>query len=163
MRLMKKEIGKVNTWMLNIRYCHLLEKGEKIPAHEFSIGEAREILWIEDELHRRVIMAVGHDFYPPDRVEEKKALKCNLSNERKAPYAKPEPSSQSKPMKESPQAAKPKPAPGIKIKFNIVVTSSIGTQAAKFSVEADSKAEADLMALAEIRKLGLKRATHKIT
>jgi len=160
---MKKEIGTINTWVLNIRYCHLLDKGEKIPAHEFSIGEAREILWIEDELHRRVIMAVGHDFYPPDRVEEKKALKCNLSNEREGLYVKPEPPSQSKTIKELLQTAKPKPAPGTKIKFNIVVTSSIGTQAAKFTVEADTKAEADLKALAEIRKLGLKRATHKIT
>ena len=72
MRLMKKEIQTVNAGVLNMRYCELLEKGEKLPAHEFSIAEAREILWIEDELRVRLIKLIGWDPYPPERSQEVK-------------------------------------------------------------------------------------------
>ena len=63
--LTKKEIGTVNAKVLNMRYCHLILKGEALPVKEITIADAREILWIEDELHRRLIKLIGHDFYPP--------------------------------------------------------------------------------------------------
>lgn len=50
-----------------------------------------------------------------------------------------------------------------KIKFNILVFNGIGRKIAKFNVEADTKAEADLLARKQIRQLGLKKATHKIS
>lgn len=134
MRLMKKEIQTVNTTALNYRFCELMEKGEKLPAHEFSIAEAREILWIEDELHERLIRTVGHDFYPPDRVEEKKPITPAVVSQN----------------------------PGPKIKFRAVVSSSIGSKAADFTVEAGSKSEADILIAKEIQKLGLKRVTWRI-
>jgi len=69
MRLLKREIGTVNARVLNIRYCEIIQKGELLPANEITVAEAREILWIEDELHRRLIKLVGHDFYPPAHKE----------------------------------------------------------------------------------------------
>ena len=141
MRLLKKEIGTVNAGVLNTRYCELLEKGETLPANEISIAEAREILWIEDELRGRLIKFVGHDFYPPDRVEEKKP-QGNTIKEILAPT---------------------EPKPGAKIKFKVTVTSSIGTKVATFTVEANTKAEAGILIEKEIRGLGLKRATWKLS
>ena len=58
--LLKKEIGFVPTRELNYRYCCLLE----MPATTFK--DMKEVIWIEDELRKRVIKAVGHDFYPPN-------------------------------------------------------------------------------------------------
>ena len=141
MRLLKKEIGTVNAGVLNTRYCEILEKGETLPANEISIAEAREILWIEDELRGRLIKFVGHDFYPPDRVEEKKP-QGNTIKEILAPT---------------------EPKPGAKIKFKVTVTSSIGSKAAEFTVEADTKAQADILARQQIRKLGLQGASYKIS
>lgn len=66
--LSKKEIRTVNANVLNMRYCRLLQKGETLPANEITIADAREILWIEDELRRKLIKIVGHDFYPPDKI-----------------------------------------------------------------------------------------------
>lgn len=137
MKLTKKEIQTVNTAMLNSRYCELVEKGERLPAHEFPIAEAREVIWIEDELRRRVIRAVGHDFYPPDHVETKPTIKSVI-------------------------APKTEIKKGVKIKFRAVVSSSMGTKAADFTVEAGSKAEADILVQKETRKLGLQGATWKI-
>jgi len=51
---------------------------------------------------------------------------------------------------------------GIKIKFFVTVISPFGCKAAEFSVEADSKAEADILARKQIRKLGLQGTSHKI-
>lgn len=62
--LTEKEIKTVNTGVLNSRFCCLVEKGETLPANEITVADAWEILQIEDELRRRVIKAVGHDFYP---------------------------------------------------------------------------------------------------
>lgn len=162
MRLLKREVETVTTKELNYRYCHLLEKGERIPAHKFSIAEAREILWIEDELHQRVIRVVGHDFYPPDQVEEKKLLRHDLTSERKQPLADVRALPQAEALRPNLKPEIPKSKPDVKIKFNIVVTSSIGTKAAKFSVDAVTKAEVDALVQKEIQKLGLRRATYKI-
>ena len=142
--MLKKEIQDpaTNAKFLNYRYCNLMEKGQRLPAHEFSIDDAREMLWIEDELHARLIKCIGHDFYPPDRVEKKapdNTLKAIL------------------------EQVKPKSESGIKIKFHVKVLSSIGTKAAEFNVEANSKDQADLLARKQIRKLGLHGATHKIS
>ncbi len=143
MRLTIKEIETVNTKVLNTRFCELMQKGETLPANEISVAEAMETLGIEQELHDRLIKAVGHDFYPPDRIEEKKdsenSIKVILGQ------------------------VNPKVEPGIKIKFHVKVVSSIGTKAAEFNVEADSKDEADILARKQIRKLGLNGATHKIS
>ena len=70
--LLKKEISWVPTEELNYRYCRLVQKGEMLLAHEITVADAREILWIEDELHRRLINAIGHDFYPPNYIKEAK-------------------------------------------------------------------------------------------
>jgi len=140
MILLKREISTINTGILNTRYCELLQKGEELPADEISIAEAREILWIEDELHVRVIRAVGHDFYPPDRVESRPTIKSMIGPKRET-----------------------ETKPGEKIKFKVTVTSSIGSKAAEFSVNADTKEKADLLARKEIRKLGLSGASHKIS
>lgn len=64
--LTKKEIGKVNTKVLNGRYCRLLLKGEVLPANKITVADAREVIWIEEELHKRLIKLIGHDFYPPN-------------------------------------------------------------------------------------------------
>lgn len=64
-RLLKKEIGTVNTKVLNMHYCRILERGETMVAKDIPVADAKQILWIEDELHKRVIKTVGHDFYPP--------------------------------------------------------------------------------------------------
>ena len=144
MRLLKREIGTVKVGVLNTRYCELLEKGETLSANEISIGEAREILWIEDELRGRLIKLLGHDFYPPDRIEKKQPSNYMISI-----------------LKQNQPKAEVKP--GMKIKFKITIISSIGSKAAQFSVNADSKIEANLLARKMIRKLGLQGATHKIS
>lgn len=143
--MLRREIQDpaTNTKFLNYRYCNLIEKGQRLPAHEFSIDDAREILLIEDELHARLIKCIGHDFYPPDRIEEKE----NPGNSIKAILGQVKPKSESE----------------IKIKFHVKVLSSIGTKAAEFNVEANSKDQADLLARKQIRKLGLIGASHKIS
>jgi len=62
-----------------------------------------------------------------------------------------------------PPLLNPKPQLGAKIKFKITVISSIGSKVAELNVEVDSRGEADLLAGKEIRRLGLKRATYKIS
>ncbi len=136
--LLKKEVKKFSTDELNYRFCHLVKKGETLPVSEITMADAKEILWIEDELRERVIRGVGHDFYPPDRVEEKPSIKTILSNKQSSP-----------PL-------------GLKIPFKVVVFNSIGTKTKGFSVNADSKNEADILARKEIRKLNIQRATYKI-
>lgn len=143
MSLTIKEIETVNTKVLNTRFCELMEKGETLPANEISVAEAMETLRIEQELHDRLIKVVGHDFYPPDRIEEKKipenSIKTMLGQ------------------------VEPKVESGIKIKFHVKVLSSIGTKAGEFNVEANSKDQADILARKQIRKLGLHGTTHKIS
>jgi len=141
-RLLKKEINLISTEDLNTRYCHILERGETLDADDIPITDAREILWIEDELRRRLIKLIGHDFYPSDHVEKRHP------NNYMASLLK---------------STKPKPKPGIKIKFRAIVKSSLGTKVAEVSIEADSKTEADILVRKEIRKLGLKGATYKLS
>ena len=142
--LTKKQVGTVKVDVLNTRYCWLMKKGEEMPAGVITYSDMKELLWIEDELRGRLIKFIGHDFYPPDRVEEK-TLPKNYIKSILEPIIKPE-------LK-----------PGIKIKFMVTVISSIGSKAAQFKVEADSKDEVDILARNMIRKLGLQGATHKIS
>ena len=144
MRLTINEIKTVNTGVLNTRFCELMKKGETLLANEISVAEARETLRIEQELHDRLIKAVGHDFYPPDRIEEEAPSNYMIS------------------MLKSRQE-KPEIKPGLKIKFHVVVTSSFGSKAVEFNIEADSKDQADLLARKQIRKLGFKGASYKIS
>ena len=145
--LTKAEVKTVGTAVLNMRYCWLMLMGEALPANEITIADAREILWIEDELHRRLIKAVGHDFYPPDRVEKIKPAEKLPSNCIKSLLA----------------PSKPKSNIGRRIKFNVVITSSLGCKVAEFSVDVDTKLEADKKARQTIRQLGLQRVAYKIS
>ena len=113
-------------------------------AKSIPVADAKQILWIEDELKERTIKAIGHDFYPPDRIE-KEAPSNYMISLLKSRQDKPE-------IKEN-----------IKIKFKITVTSSIGSEVAVKNVSVDSRPEADLQATKLIRDLGLKRATYKIS
>lgn len=133
-RLLKNEIKFITTEALNTRYCYILSRGETFDAKDIPVTDAQEILWIEDELRRRLIKIVGHDFYPPDRIEGKKPT----------------------------QPTETKPKISNNIKFKVVVTSSIGSKAAQFSVEANTKSEADILIHKEISKLGLIGAKYKI-
>jgi len=146
-RLSKKEIKSLSTEDLNTRYYRILERGEKLEAKDIPIADARQILWIEDILRERLTKAVGHDFYPPDRVEEIKPAKKLPSNC----------------IKSLLEPRKPKSNVGRRIKFNVVVTSFLGCKVAEFSVDMDTKLEADKKARQTIRQLGLKRVTYKIT
>jgi len=167
-RLLKKEIKLVPAKVLNMRYCRILEAAEKTVARDIPVADAREILWIEDELRVRLITHIGHDFYPPDRVEEKpenkpeekKLLRCDISHKREQLHATAPTPSQGKPQKPQPLLTKPKL--GAKVRFNVVVTTSLGVKAAEFSVDTDTKMEADKLVNKEIRKLGLRGATYKI-
>ena len=144
MRLTIKEIGSVNTKVLNTRFCELMHKGETLPANEISVAETMETLRIEQELHDRLINVVGHDFYPPDRIEIKYPSNYMISllgSIKKKPEMK----------------------PGLKIKFHVVVTSSLGSKAAEFNIEADGKGQAEMLAQKKIRELGLKNARIKIS
>ncbi len=143
--LTKKEIRYVPTLELAIRFNRLMLKGELLSAREISVGDARETLYIEDELRRRLVKAVGHDFYPPDRIEEK-----HPSNYMITLLGRNKPKSELKP-------------PNTKIKFRITVTSSIGSKIAEKNVSVDTKGEADLLAGKLIRDLGIKRATYKLS
>ncbi len=144
MRLLKREIQTVNTRVLNTRYCTILQKAEMVPAHKIPAADAREILWIEDQLRVRLLKQLGRDPYPPDRIEKKAPSNYMVSLLKR-------------------KQEKPETKPGLKIKFNVVVTSSIGSKAAQFNVEADSKIRAGVLAQKEIRKLGLKRVKVKIS
>lgn len=144
MRLTINEIKTINTGVLNARFCELMQKGETLPANEISVAEARETFRIEQELHDRLIKVVGHDFYPPDRIEIEAPSNYMIS------------------MLKSRQE-KPGIKPGLKIKFHIVVTSSLGSKAAEFNIEADSKDRAGLLAQKQIRKLGLNKVRLKIS
>lgn len=144
MELTINEIKTVNTRVLNTRFCELMQKGETLPANEISVAEAMEILRIEDELHKRLIKAVGHDFYPPDRIEKQYPSNYMIS------------------LLESKQS-KPEIKLGLKIKFNVVVKNSMGSKVATFSVDADSKLGADILARKQIRKLGFVGISYKIS
>ena len=141
-RLLKKEIQTLDTEDLNIRYCHILGRGETLDADDIPVTDAREILWIEDILHERIVKAVGRDFYPPDRIEKRAPNNYMISLLKKS--------------------VEPKPALGTKIKFKAIVKSSVGTKVAEINVEADLRTEADILIGKEIRKLGLTGVTYKL-
>lgn len=63
--LTKKEIRTVNATVLNMRYCRLMLIGETMPADVITHADMKETIRIEDELRKRLIKLVGHDFYPP--------------------------------------------------------------------------------------------------
>ncbi|MCK4792801.1 MAG: hypothetical protein KAV87_54230 [Desulfobacteraceae bacterium] len=144
-RLLKREIKLVPTEDLNIRYCRILERAELLDAEDIPVADAREVLWVEDELRRRTIKAVGHDFYPPDRIEKESPsnyMTTLLRRNKPKPELKP---------------------PNTKIKFKITVKSSIGSVVAEKNVLVDIRGEADLLANKLIRDLGLKKATYKLS
>lgn len=142
--LTKKEISEVPTLELAIKFNRLMLKGELLSAYEITVGDARETLYIEDELRRRLVKAIGHDCYPPDRIEKRHPSNYMISLlKRDKPKLKVE--------------------PGIKIKFKITITSSVGSIVKEKNVQVDSRSEADLVASKMIRDLGLKKATYKIS
>lgn len=65
MNITKKQIREASTKELNMRYCCLIQMGETMDAKDIPAAAGRELIWIEDELHRRLIKVIGHDFYPP--------------------------------------------------------------------------------------------------
>ena len=142
--LLKKEIEFISTEDLNMRYCFILDRAGKLEAKDIPVADAREILWIEDILHSRLIKQLGRDPYPPDRIEEKYPSNYMISLLKRKPV-------------------EPEIKTGIKIKFKITVTSSIGSKVAEKTVSVDSRSEADLLATKMIRDLGLKKATYKIS
>ncbi len=149
--LTKKEIGFVSTKELNYRYCRLLLKGEALPANKITVADAREILWIEDQLRMRTIKAVGHDFYPPDRIE-KQAPSNYMISIMKRDKVKPKSIIVDHEMKTDG-----------KFSFKITITSSIGSIVARQDVKVDSRSDANIKAQAMIKDLGLKKATYKIS
>jgi hypothetical protein len=140
----KKEIDLVSTEDLNIRYCYILDRAEKSKAEDIPVSDAREILWIEDVLHSRLIKKLDRDPYPPDRIEKQA------------------PSNYMKSLLKSRQD-KPEEKTDGKFSFKIIITSSIGSVVTQKNVKVNSMNDADLAAQNLIKLLGLKRATYKIT
>ncbi len=120
MRLTIAEIGSVNTRVLNTRFCELMHKGETLPAKEISGAEARETLRIEQELHDRLLKGLGRDPYPPDRIEIEPPSNYMIGL-----------------LKSRQEKPEIKPEPGVKIKFKITVTSSIGSKVAEETIHVD--------------------------
>ena len=143
--LTKKEVREVPTLELAIKFNRLMLKGELLSAREITVGDARETLYIEDELRRRLVKAIGHDPYPPDRIE-KEAPSNYMVSLLKRNKPKPE----LKPV-------------NTKIKFKITIMSSIGSKVAEKKVHVDSRGEADILAGQMIRDLGIRRATYKLS
>lgn len=142
--LTKKEIREAPTLELSIQFNRLMQKGELLSAHEITVSDAKETLYIEDELRRRLVKSVGHDFYPPDRIEKQAPSNYMLS------------------LLKSRQD-KPEEKAGSEFSFNVTITSSIGSVVARQNVKVDSKSEAEVEAQKMIDKLGLKKATYKIS
>lgn len=151
--LTKKEVREVPTLELAIRFNRLMLKGELLSAREITVGDARETLYIEDELRRRLIKQLGRDPYPPDRVEEEKPSNYMISLLK---------SRQSKPKPESKIVNYEKKVEG-RFSFKITIVSSIGSVVARQNVKVDSKSDANIKAVEMIDKLGLKKATYKIS
>lgn len=141
--LTKKEVRTVNARFLNSRYCRLIEKGETLPVGAITLADAREIIWIEDELRRRLILLLGRDFYPPQLPAKPTVAELKV--------------------KMKPVAMKPEMKTEGRFRFKITITSSIGSIVARKTVKVDSKDAADIEAREMIEKLGLKKATYKIS
>lgn len=142
--LKKKEMKIMDTEDLNIRYCRILERAELLDAEEIPISDAREILYIEDILHRRLTKAIGHDIYPLDRIEEKVPSNYMITLLK---------------AKQDKSTEKVEPC----LSFRITITSSIGSVVKTVNVKVDSKSEANILAQEMIKQLGLKKATYKIS
>lgn len=154
MNLTTEQIHSADTKVLNFRYARLLEKGRKLQAKDITCSEAKEILQIEDELHTRLLEQLGRDPYPPDRIREEAPSNYMISLLKRA-----KPKVELKPKVES----EPKPESDGKLNMKVTITSSIGSKVATFNVKVHSKGEADKRAKDEIEKLGLKKATWKIS
>lgn len=162
MRLTKIQVKTAPTKVLNSRYCRLLQTGERRPT-QISIAEAREILWIEDELRVRLLKQLGRDPYPPDRVVKEhpsnymiSLLKSRISPPRATEIIHPCSAGLMKKAEAEMQAE------GM-LRFKITITSSIGSIVATRNVKVDSRGQADIMAGEIIEQLGLKKATYKIS
>lgn len=143
--LTKKEMETIETEDLNIRYCRILERADLcIDAKDIPVKDAREILLIEDILRERLIKAIGHDLYPPDRVVKETPSNYMIS------------------LLKSRQD-EPKEKIDGKFSFKIVVKSSVGSVVARQNVKVNSKSDANIIAQNMIDKLGLKKATYKIS
>jgi hypothetical protein len=163
--LTKKTVRQAPTLELAMRFNRLLQTAETMPAHVLTMADAREVLWIEDELHRRLLVAIGHDFYPPEvaakptmadmKVKKKLALK-------------------SVPVYHTTQLSHPCSAGIIKkaeaeiktegtLGFKVTIINSLGATAAQFNVRGDSKTCAEIAAQKMIKQLGLKKAKYKIS
>lgn len=138
----KKQIREATTMELALRFNCLILIGETVDAKDISVADAKELIWIEDELHKRIIKVIGHDFYPPPRLE-------------KPP--------QSNTIKSLLKPTDSKSKTDSKINFKVVVFNCIGSKAIDFNVKANSKDQADIMARKMIRKLGISGATFKIS
>lgn len=142
--LTKQEINEANAYELTLRFNSLLQKVETKPIKTITIADAREIIYIEDELRRRLIKLLGRNFYPPDKIEKKHPSNYMISLlERNKP--------------------KPEVESDIKIKFKVTIKSSIGSIIKEKDIYVDSRPEADLLACKMIKDLGLKKATYKIS
>lgn len=141
--LLKSEIKTVKAGELNSRYCWLMKKGEEMPANVITFADARELIWIEEELHIRLIKYLGRDPYPPDRIEK------SIPSHYMRSLLKPKPKSE--------------PEPESLLNFKITITSSIGSDVAGWNVKVGSRGEADLIAQNEIARRKLKKATYKIS
>ena len=142
--LTKKEIGYVPTVELAMRFNRLMLKGELLAAREITVGDARETLYIEDELRKRLVKAIGHDCYPPDRIEKEHPSNYMISLIKK-------------------KQEEPKEEKQGNFRFKITITSSIGSVVAQQNVKVDSKSDANIKAQGMIKDLGLKKATYKIS
>ena len=162
--LTKKEIGFVPARELNYRYCWLLQKAETMPAHVLTMADAREVLWIEDELHTRLVALIGHDFYPPEGVAKPTMaeLRARLSPFKKsAPTLKPKPVAEPIPKPVQP-AVQPAAKEEGKLRFKVAIINTIGSTVTTLNLHVDGKGEAEVVALKTIKQLGLKKATFKI-
>ena len=153
----KKQIREASTLELSMKFNLLILMGDTMEAKDISVADARELIWIEDELHRRLIKVIGHDFYPPTRLEK------NQSHAE--PSYKPRvlsPLPQSNTIKSIlGRGSKPETVP--KLSFKITVLTSVGSKASVFTVEAGSKSMAEKLARKKIWKTGLQGATFKIS
>lgn len=155
--LLKKHVLTSSTVELAIRYDWLLHIAELAPVHVLTLADAREVLWIEDELHRRLIVAIGHDFYPPDGTPKPTVAELKASiNASLIIMAKPTP----QPV---PKVVEPVVKTEGNLRFKVTIISSIGSIVKTLNVKVDTRSEADAVAQETIKQLGLKKAKYKIS
>lgn len=168
--LTKKEIGFVPAKELNYRYCRLLQKAETMPAHILTMADAREVLWIEDELHIRLIALIGHDFYPPEVAAKPTMAKLRTGSTR---MLKPKPPPKPMPVYHTTQVIHPCSAGVVKkaeaeiktkgkLRFKVAIINSLGSTVSTLNLHVDDKGNAEATARETITQLGLKKATFKI-